>query len=133
MKPTNKTILAGIVGVFLLAALVIGVNAYAFDAPVATAAADRVTSCPYHEDMERILETGTYDELVALRLETGRPMLPLVTDEQTFAQVKEHHAYMETTYGEDARMGQGCGGQMSHATRGLGRGGGCAMRNAVDN
>ena len=54
----------------------------------------------YHEQMEQVLEEGTYDDLVALRLETGGRMMPWVQDAESFAQMQERHKTMEAQYGE---------------------------------
>lgn len=110
----NKMFAVGIAAV--IAALFIG-GAYAAGQ---WGAQDRGA---FHEQMEEIMETGTYDDLVALREETGRPLKRWVTDAETFAQAQERHAQMEAQYGEGPHHGK-MGG------RGQGRGGqgGCRMQ-----
>lgn len=49
----------------------------------------------YHEQMERIMEEGTYDDLIALREKTGFNMMPFVDNEESFKQMQEKHEQME--------------------------------------
>ncbi len=92
----------------------------------------------YHDQMEEILESGSYADLEALRAETGMPMMPWVTDDATFQQAQERHEEMETAYGEGPHMGaygprDGTGFQRGRSGMmggGQGRGsgfGGCPM------
>lgn len=82
----------------------------------------------YHEQMEEIMEHGSYADLEELRAETGMPMMRWVTDDESFAEMQEHHEEMEALYGEGPHMGaygQRDGSGFRHG-RGSGRGG-CPM------
>ncbi|RJQ15678.1 hypothetical protein C4573_05975 [Candidatus Woesearchaeota archaeon] len=79
----NKTL--GIIA--LLAILAIGA-VYAYNA-------ERPAIGEYRDQMEQILEEGTYADLEAFREEIGFSVMPRVTDEETFALMKERHAQQE--------------------------------------
>jgi len=77
----------------------------------------------YHDQMSQILESGTYEDLEALRAETGMPMAPWVTDDATFQQLKEHHEAMEES-GECPMMNGAADGEcpmMNGQRRGMHR------------
>ncbi|MBI5389650.1 hypothetical protein HZB01_04710 [Candidatus Woesearchaeota archaeon] len=74
----------------------------------------------HHAMMEKLMETGMYQDLVALREETGMPIMPWVTDENAFDEMKEHHEEMEKLHEQG---GMGMMGRDMHS-RGM-MGGGC--------
>lgn len=55
----------------------------------------RDNSALHQDDVENILETGTYDDLVKLRENIGYNVMPRVNSEEDFNQMKERHEYME--------------------------------------
>ena len=64
----------------------------------------------HHERMEKILENGTYQDLLDYRNEIGMNVMPWVTDEESFLELKERHKEMEEyhkTYGVGIRDGNG--------------------------
>lgn len=68
----------------------------------------------YHDEVESIIEDGTYSDLVAFREDTNSRMANWVTSEEDFQLLKERHELMEEIgYTLDRGMG----------TRGYGRGG----------
>jgi len=84
----------------------------------------------HHEKMEEILEEGTYQDLVEYRNEIGMPVMPWVTDEESFLKAKERHEVMEEFhetygYGTGPRNGPGYGGY--RGGRGYGLRMGCLM------
>lgn len=87
--------------------------------------------CPYHNDMENIFETGTYQDLTKYRAEKGVNMMPWVNSEDTFKLAKEHHELMDNGQGCQGRgmMGNaienriGNGAQNYAQGSGIGRGG----------
>jgi hypothetical protein len=149
----NKTLIAGIAGIFVLAALMVGVYAYGPGAQqgqmlgavsgvgaanTAVAGKTAAGGCAYHDQMEAVLETGTYADLVALRAETGRQMMPWAQDDETFAQAQQRHTEMEVLYGEGphgqcgTQQGAGQGKRMGsgRGMRGQGNAGECPMLTA---
>ncbi|MBC8500776.1 MAG: hypothetical protein ISS25_00095 [Nanoarchaeota archaeon] len=82
----------------------------------------------FHEQMEEIMEEGTYDDLLAMREELGFNMMPWVVDEETFEQAKEHHEAMEEFHERNGYSRYGLGmmgyGRFGY---GMGRGFGCSM------
>ncbi len=76
----------------------------------------------YREQMEEILETGTYEDLVSFREEIGHNVAPWVIDEDSFQQLKERHEYMEENGLEGGmRLRDGTGQGMQHGkARGMG-------------
>ena len=77
----------------------------------------------FHEEMEEIMEEGTYNDLVAFREKTGFSMMPWVTDAETFKLAQERHDAMEKFHEEN---GYGPGMGMGMHGRGSGLGG-CPM------
>ncbi len=76
----------------------------------------------YHDQVEQVLESGTFADLQALRQETGMPMLPRVQDEATFQQAQQQ--YVEDGFGP-GMMGYGArDGNGPQGGRGYGRGNG---------
>ncbi len=58
--------------------------------------------CPmmeYHEEVEELLEEGSFADLEALREELGVRIAPWVVDEESFLEWREHHARMEEMMG----------------------------------
>lgn len=139
----KKTTLLAAFGLIVLSLLALG--AFAYGQRLGTgigaegASGTRGVRGAYHEQMEQIMESGTFADLVALRTETGRQLMPFVTDETTFAAQQERHEQMVEQYGEGPRAGgcpmqQGVGGRAGNGMgKGTGRGtgggaglGGCA-------
>ncbi len=63
----------------------------------------------YHEDIENIIENGTYKDLENYRNQLNRNIIPWVTDEETFQQLKERHEQMEEYREEGRGIGLGFG------------------------
>lgn len=138
----NKPLILGLVGIVLVAALLVGVHAYGqqisqyqnINGRMFGAQGAQKGTCEFHEDMETILESGTYADLVALREESGKPMMPFVKDEVSFAAMQEQHKEMIAN-GNDFQAGTGCGmnagkGLGTHQRQGLGKNqGNCPMMN----
>lgn len=62
----------------------------------------------HQEDMQKIMQEGSYQDLADLRQETGLPMMSWVTDQASFETMQQHHALMQkyrTDSGNNARMG----------------------------
>ena len=88
-------------------ALIIGMVALVLAAVAVSAhGMGRMGMGTYHDKMEKVLEEGTYEDLVSLRKDTGMPMMPWVTDEATFKLMQQHHAIMEK-YRTAGGMGYG--------------------------
>ena len=68
-----------------------------------------------HEQMESIIENGTYADLVAFKEENNLNFMPWVTDEETFQQLKERHETMEAYRAENGieNLGMGMRGMKS--------------------
>src|SRR3989338_319993 len=49
----------------------------------------------HHEEMESLMEQGTYSDLEALREKYGSNIMPFVRNEQGFKEMQEHHESME--------------------------------------
>lgn len=129
MKLNKKLIGVGaaIISLLLVAALAIAHGpAYNQDSQVAPGT--------FHEQMEEVMENGNYEDLEALRAETGMSMMPFVTDQETFAQMQERHEEMEAYWEENGiapgpkrgMMGSGDHGMMGQGARG-GYHGNCPM------
>jgi len=58
----------------------------------------------FHEQMESIMEKGSYEDLQALREEKGFNMMPFISNEDSFQEMKEHHEEMEAFH----EKGEGC-------------------------
>ena len=70
-----------------------------------------------NEDAQGILETGTYQDLVQYRQDTGFNVMPMVQDEEDFNLMQERHEAMEQYMdgeGNQYRQGfsRGFGGRM---------------------
>ena len=123
-----------VVGVVLLAAIVVAGAAAAgqrFGAGAEFGAtAGTHTRSAHHEQMEAILEDGSYEDLAALREEIGLPLMPRVQSEEDFALMQERHEQMEELYGEGPHAGMGrLGGAGNRFGNAFGQGfGGCPMR-----
>ena len=61
-----------------------------------------------HEQMEEVMEEGTFNDFQKLRQETGFNMMPWVNDEATFKQMQEMHEKMEK-YMESSNWKSGMG------------------------
>lgn len=75
----------------------------------------------HYQDMQKIIENGTYTDLVEYRQTTGFNVMPCVQNEDDFTQAKQRHLKMGQ-YGQN--NGQ-CG-------QGFGKRGGCPMLNDGD-
>ena len=71
----------------------------------------------YHENIENIIENGTYQDLENYRNQINRNIIPWVTDETTFQELKERHEQME----EYMEEGRGMGFGRRHGRNGFGR------------
>ncbi len=49
----------------------------------------------YHEEMEGIMEEGSYDALVSLRDELGVDVMPWINTQEEFEEMQERHEEME--------------------------------------
>ena len=77
----------------------------------------------YHDQVEEVIETGTYDDLLSLRDELGYSVARWVDSEEDFAEFKEMHEVME----EEGYIGRGL--NKGYARGGMhGSGGGCGFR-----
>jgi hypothetical protein len=128
----NKPLITGLVGIVLVAALLAGVHAYGQQFQQGSNSGNgagqrgmQKGTCEYHDKMQTIMSTGTYADLVALREETGRPMMPFITDETSFAVMQEQHKEMIAQYGDDVQNG-GC---PMHQNGGAMRGSGAGKHN----
>ncbi len=130
----NKPLIVGLVGIVLVATLLLGVHAYGQQIQQnQNSNSIEQGTCEYHDQMQTIMTTGTYADLVKLREESGKPMMPFVTDETSFKTIQEHHKQMIAQYGDDFQQGMGCGaktGAGMHQGQGLGKNQGhrCPMR-----
>ena len=61
-----------------------------------------------HEQMEEVMEQGTFSDLQRLRQETGFNIMPWVNDEATFKQMQDMHEKMEK-YMESSNWKSGMG------------------------
>ena len=61
----------------------------------------------HHEQMEVIMEDGSYADLVELRKELGFSMMPWVNNDEDLDVMKEHHEQMEELGGMGGGM-HGC-------------------------
>jgi hypothetical protein len=104
--------IAIIVGVFVVVGLLVASGVYAygknangqgFNRQQGQGRANMGTgmrgNCPNHEAMETIMETGTYQDLVALRTQTGKNLKPWVQNEEDFQRAKEMHETMQNSPG----------------------------------
>gem|GEM_PF-2904071 len=110
----NRPLIVGIVGIVIVAALLIGVTAYGQRGQFLSGVAEGTETgargtgtCVYHDDMQVVMESGTYADLVALREESGKPMMPWVQDDASFAQAQTLYEQNGGT-GFGSR-GAGCG------------------------
>jgi hypothetical protein len=76
----------------------------------------------HYQDMQKIMSTGTYSDLVAYRQSTGTNIMPWVQNEQDFALAQQMHSKM-TQWRQSNGVPSG---------QGFGRGGGCPMMNDGD-
>lgn len=73
----------------------------------------------HYQDMQEIMGSGTYGDLVEYKQTSGFNIMPWVQDEEDFTLAKERHAEMIQWRGENnIQSGQG-----------YGRNGGCPMMN----
>lgn len=80
----------------------------------------------HHETMEKIMEEGSYADLVAYREESGLNIMPMATDEQSFQDMQEMHKTMEKFHDKyGSGMGKGMGGM--RGMMGANMGSGCQM------
>lgn len=54
----------------------------------------------FHEQMEEILEEGTYEDLEDFREATGMPVMFRIQSQEQFELMQEHHAQMEAFWEE---------------------------------
>ncbi len=76
----------------------------------------------FHEDVESVLENGTYEDLVTLRDELGFDVMRRVQSQEDFNEMQEMHELMEEQGYEPGYMRQ-------NSQRGTGFGGGCHRSN----
>ena len=62
----------------------------------------------YHEGMEKVMEEGTYNDLVAFREKLGFKIMPWIDNEQEFKEMQELHEKMEKLHEENEFGMQGC-------------------------
>ncbi|MBI2656551.1 hypothetical protein HYX03_02340 [Candidatus Woesearchaeota archaeon] len=55
----------------------------------------------YHEEMEKLMENGNYNDLVALREKLGFRIMPWVDNEDDFRQAQKIHEKMEKSHEEN--------------------------------
>jgi len=72
---------------------------------------------PWHEDMESVMEDGSYQDLVDYRESTGYNVMPWVDSQDDFESMQEMHEQMEEFHEQGYGM-RGYGGYRS---------GGCPM------
>ena len=94
---TKKTIAFALIAFAALAVYATGASAQTTPQAMGT----------YHEEMETVIETGTYDDLAALRETYDRPFMRWVDSQEDFELAKQHHEAME----ESGEMGAGHMGQ----------------------
>ena len=127
-----------VIGISLIALLTIGfVSAYGGLYQGVGTQKYGMMNTKHHEDMESILETGTYQDLLDYREETGYPVMRIIQTEDDFELMKEHHTWMEENgyepgqfrgTGEGPFAGQRRGMHSGQGFRGQGSGfGGCPM------
>lgn len=71
----------------------------------------------HHNEMEDIMEEGTYSDLVELREDYGVNMMPWVNNEETFEEAQERHVTMEEfhkEYGSRMHRSKMMGGFSGH-------------------
>ena len=61
-----------------------------------------------HTSMMNIMESGTYEEFVALKESTGMPMMPWIEDKEDFVLMQQMHQKMQTWRAENGGMRGGC-------------------------
>lgn len=91
-----KKIIVGVLAAMLV--LIVGVYAY--------------NSGPYrysfmHNNVEKVLDSGTYEDLQVLREEYSMPVMYWIENEQDFEQAQAYHEQLEQT--PNVRLG-GCHG-----------------------
>ncbi|MCF7866411.1 hypothetical protein K9L67_02250 [Candidatus Woesearchaeota archaeon] len=138
-----------VLGLALIALLTVGlVSAYGgFGQMIGTQ--NGMMTGDHHEEVETILETGTYQDLVDYREETGFPVMNRVQSQEDFEVMQAHHKLMEENgyepgqfrgtgegpfagQGKGPRNNQGMGfdNHKGQGMRGQGAGfGGCPMLN----
>ena len=102
-----------IVGILFLLA-VASVSAYGMwqiDRPNGQRSGNIFQPGSMHEQMEPIMEEGTYADLVKFREEVGFTMMPWVQDEETFRQAQERHEQMERWHEVNGYGHGGCHGR----------------------
>ncbi len=78
----------------------------------------------YRDQMAEILESGTYEDLEALRAETGMPMNPRIQSQDDFVAWQARHAEIMAEYGEGPHFGEHGPRDGTGNRRGQGRGAG---------
>lgn len=74
----------------------------------------------FHEQVEEVIEEGTYEDLIVLREELGFDVMRRVQSQEDFDEMKERHEYMQSQGYEPGYMRKG-------SQRGFG--GGCHAYN----
>ena len=64
----------------------------------------------YHEQVHKILEEGTYADLIALRQQTSLHLMPMVQNVEQFKLMQLHHEEMEQMHESGNISGMGAGG-----------------------
>jgi len=119
----NKSIILGVFAILGLIAVVGFVDAHGGYGNLYRGVQSTEEFNEHHERMEEILEEGTYQDLVDYREETGMPIMPWVTNEETFQEAKERHEAMEEIH---EKYGYGMN-RRGFGQRGYGFGAGCPM------
>lgn len=60
----------------------------------------------FHEQMEEVMESGSFEDLESLRTELDVNLMPWVIDQATFEEAQAHHQEMEALYGEGPHFGE---------------------------
>lgn len=111
----------------LLALLVIGVSsislAFAYNGNFNQQNGAHLRDGTHFEDVQKIMTTGSFADLQALRQTTGLNMMPWVENESDFVIAQQTHALDTPRVGKNGARGQG---------NGFGRHGGCPMFNDGD-
>jgi len=68
---------------------------------------DRSDMMEHHEEMEQVMEKGSFQDLVALREKIGFNIMPWVNDETQFKEMQERHEQMEEMMEGNGMMGRG--------------------------
>ena len=107
----EKDILIGILAVLIISVVGIvyafneGYESFASDMMGGNQMMDEGAYFDMHQDMEKVLESGTYDDLVQLREEYNMPMMYWVNSQEDFELAQQMHEEFE-----DSAFNGGCPG-----------------------